>query len=175
MATRGADASEGQALRARFAGLYRRVGGSMFRAAFSITGDRAVAEDLVQEAFASVLGRDAPEQLENPEGYLYRTARNLALDHVRRTQRQERARERVAVVEASDPSDRSQAEDAERLSRALAELPFPQREVVLLHVYDGLPFPEVARRVGAPLGTVHSRFRYAMERMRSSLGGRDAR
>ena len=54
---------------------------------------------------------------------------------------------------------------------ALFKLPTEQREVVFLRIYEGLSFPAVAERVDAPQGTVHSRFRYAMQRLRTLLEG----
>lgn len=57
------------------------------------------------------------------------------------------------------------------MARAVAALPAEQREVVLLRLYEDLPFKAIAARVGAPLGTVHSRYRLALERLRPLLEG----
>jgi RNA polymerase sigma-70 factor (ECF subfamily) len=149
--------------------VFRRVGPAMFRQALAVLGERAAAEDVVQEAFLRTWRRR--ERLRDPaelDGYLVQAARNLALDQLRWRARHELAPEQVEeplVV----PKTEDAAADAERLSRALHRLPVEQREVVLLHLVEGRTFPEVAARTGAPLGTVHSRYRYALARLRELL------
>jgi RNA polymerase sigma-70 factor (ECF subfamily) len=149
--------------------VYERVGASLFRLALSITGEPASAEDAVQEAFVRVWRRRAclsePARL---DGYLHRAARNAALDQVRRGKSREKLAEGAALLVRPVGAD-ADGPDPERIAAALMKLPLEQREVVLLRVYDGLPFKEVAARVGAPEGTVHSRYRYAMERLRALL------
>ncbi|MEZ6186018.1 MAG: RNA polymerase sigma factor [Planctomycetota bacterium] len=100
------------------------------------------------------------------EGYLYAAVRNLALDQLRRRRTREAHLPKLAV---SILSQHPGGPDTERIDRALGELPAEQREVVALRVYLGLSFPEVAERVGCPLGTVHSRYRYAMTHLRARL------
>lgn len=152
-----------------FAEVYRDVGPSLYRLALAICGDAAAAEDVVQEAFVRVWRRRG--RLRDSaclSGYLYRTARNLARDHCRRLKAKGKALEGVAVL-LRPAEGQAEAPDVERISKALFALPVDQREVVFLRVYEGLAFKEVAERTGAPQGTVHSRFRYAMERLRTLL------
>ncbi|MBX3472560.1 MAG: RNA polymerase sigma factor [Planctomycetes bacterium] len=148
---------------------FRRVGPAMFRQALALLGDRAAAEDVVQEAFLRTWRRR--ERVRDPaalDGYLVQAARHLALDHLRW-----RERRPAPPEDAGDPLVLPRTEDAaalaERLSRALHLLPPEQREVVLLHLIEGRTFPEVAARTGAPLGTVHSRYRVALARLRERL------
>lgn len=147
---------------------FQRVGSAMFRQALAVLGDRAAAEDVVQEAFLRTWRRRGRLRPGGLDGYLVQAARNLALDHLRWRERRppapEDASEPLVVPRTEDA-----AADAERLTRALQGLPPEQREVVMLHLVDGCTFPEVARRTGAPLGTVHSRFRYALARLRDRL------
>jgi RNA polymerase sigma-70 factor (ECF subfamily) len=150
---------------------FRRVGPAMFRQALSVLGDRGAAEDVVQEAFLRTWRRRERVRPGSLDGYLVRAARNLAVDQLRWRERRPSAPQDAPeplVVPRPDEA----AADAERLSDALHELPPEQREVVMLHLVDGCTFPEVARRTGAPLGTVHSRFRYGLARLRELLGGR---
>lgn len=148
--------------------LFRRAGPAVYRLAVTITADPALAEDLVQEAFLRLAGR--PPVAGELDGYLWRTVRNLALDAVRRARTGERVVEAAAraLLRRVDPGDGGP--DVEAIGRALFALPVEQREVVVLRVWEGLAFPEVAARTGAPLGTVHSRYRYALERLRALLG-----
>lgn len=157
-----------------FADLFRRTGGAAYRVALAITGDPVVAEDVVQEAFVRVFSR--AEERESTgralDGYLHRAVRNLALDHLRRRKvATEKVREAAAALLLRREGDGPAIDgpDAAKVSQALFDLPVDQREVVVLRVWEGLSFPEIAERVEVPLGTVHSRFRYAMERLRALL------
>ena len=152
-------------------GVYQRVGDALYGLALAITGEPQAAEDLTQEAFVQVWRRRArlrsPDEL---DGYLLQAARNLARNYVRRRQEtsvvlSDHARLAVPLDEGSEAG----VARAEVVSAALAQLPPKQREVVLLRVYDGLPFGELADRLGIPLGTAQSRFRLALQRMRAHL------
>lgn len=159
-----------------FADLFRRAGGAAYRAALAITGDPAAAEDVVQEAFVRVFSRppgqdDREASGRALDGYLHRAVRNAALDHLRRRKvAVDKAREAAAALLQRRAGDaRDAGPDAALVSRALFDLPVDQREVVVLRVWEGLSFPQIAERVEVPLGTVHSRFRYAMERLRAAF------
>jgi RNA polymerase sigma-70 factor (ECF subfamily) len=65
--------------------------------------------------------------------------------------------------------DPDQAEMAKRLTQALAGLPLEQRSVAQLKLWDGLTFEEIAEVQGIPLNTAASRYRYALEKLRSEL------
>lgn len=151
---------------AAFAALVTRAGPRLLALGFALTGDRAGAEDLVQEALTRVWHRRrslAPGAL---DGYVVATVRNLGSNRRERLAVEARALERHAPARASAIDV-----DAWAAVEALAQLPEEQREVVLLRIYEGLSFKDVAARTGAPLGTVHSRYRLALERLRSLLGG----
>ena len=151
-----------------FADVYRDAGASLYRLALAICGDAPTAEDVVQEAFVRVWRRRARmHDSSRLTGYLYRTVRNLARDHRRRLESQGKALEGVANL--LRPAENAEGPDVERITQSLFALPTEQREVVFLRVYEGLSFKDVAERTGAPAGTVHSRFRYAMERLRTLL------
>lgn len=152
--------------------LYRRVGPPAYRLALAIVADRSAAEDVVQEAFVRILRRQGRlGDTDALDGYVTRTVRNIAFNHLRRG--------RVARVVQSklehsadllvQPPDAGLRLDADQLSTALKALPAEQREVVHLRVFEGLGFSEISSRTQVPLGTVHSRFRYALARLRTQL------
>lgn len=147
---------------------YRRIGPSLYRQALSILADPAEAEDVVQEAFARVVDREV-DGGRSLDGYLARTVRNLSLNSVRRTRIATKGRGRAARRRLTEPHSPADQELAVIASGALKDLPVEQREVVILRVFDGLSFPDIAERTEVPLGTVHSRFRYAMGRLRMAL------
>lgn len=157
-------------VRERLEALFRRVGASAHRLALAITADRQGAEDVVQEAFVRLASRE--DLLRDPatlDGYFLRAVRNIALDWLRRSRVRTGSPEAAMLVAA--PGEAERGADPARIARALASLPPDQREVVVLRVWEGIPFKDIAERTQAPLGTVHSRFRYAMERLRALLAG----
>jgi len=154
--------------------LYRRSAGIVYRLALSMTRDVTAAEDVVQEAFCRVqqqLGRLGEDRA--LDGYLYQTVRNLALDVLRQTKRPVDPDAEIELVAAPEGA-RVDPELTRRIARALWVLPVEQREVVMLRIYEGCTFPRVAELTESPLGTVHSRFRYAMQRLRRELEETDA-
>jgi RNA polymerase sigma-70 factor (ECF subfamily) len=151
--------------------LYERVGPMAFRLARAILGGAAGAEDVVQEAFLRLWRRrDALADREALDGYAVRAVRNLAYKRIRRRQVEGAAQDHLErttplVVLPHEP------ETAPPVDAALRALPPEQREVVHLRVYEGLAMTEIAARTGVPLGTVHSRYRYALGKLRAQLGG----
>lgn len=160
--------------------LMRRHRGSAYSFLARLTGDRARAEDLLQETWMRVIAA-APrwEHRARFRTWLYTVARNLASDDARR-----RALRRADPFDGpgGSPADRiaddapgpDQAADGAllrpRLEAALASLPEEQREVFLLREYGGVPFAEIAAITGAAEPTVKSRMRYALEGLRRKLG-----
>ena len=69
------------------------------------------------------------------------------------------------------PRNGASLEEAEAVNAALAALPSEQREVVVLHVYDGMTFRRIGEVLGVPLDTAASRYRYAREKLKEMLGG----
>jgi RNA polymerase sigma-70 factor (ECF subfamily) len=147
-------------------GAFRRLGPALYAQALAIVADPATAEDVVQDAFVRVWRRrERLADLSTLDGYLFTAVRHLALDEQRRGQR---AMRRVLAA-APSPTLGGDGPDVERIDEALRGLPPEQREVVVLRVHLGLSFAEVAERTLTPLGTVHSRYRYAMTRLRERL------
>jgi RNA polymerase sigma-70 factor, ECF subfamily len=152
--------------------LYQRVGGTAYRLARAIVVEPAAAEDVVQEAFVRLLRRrDGLRDGHALDAYVTRAVRNLAYNHLRRRRTIAAAQ---PLLEASaellvEPTEPGGAEQAAALDRALRTLPAEQREVLHLRVFEGLEGKEVARRTGVPLGTVHSRYRYALSKLREQM------
>ena len=135
-----------------------------------------VAEEIVQDAFHSVWRRAASYRAErgSVRTWLLAIARNAAIDW-RRTRGHRSAGERP-LDDAEGLADPKIDETLDRVIRsepvrsALASLPSDQRDVVVLAFYGGLTQTEIAARTGAPLGTVKSRARLAMDKLRDTLG-----
>lgn len=143
-------------------------------------GDRAEAEEVLQETFLQVwtqARRYSPERA-SPRGWLLMIGRSRALDRVR-SRRSSRAREEAVEIDrrhtggaGSEPLGTARLEAAERateVSGALATLPEEQRRCIELAYYEGLTQSQIAERLGAPLGTVKSRLLLGMRKLREAL------
>jgi RNA polymerase sigma-70 factor (ECF subfamily) len=163
--------------------LMRRHRGPVYNFILRSLGDRARAEDILQEVWMKVVAA-APrwEARARFTTWLYTVARNLAVDEARKAvhRRAEpldgsgagEGRPLLELIPGGEPGPERSAHNSalrERLSEALAALPAEQREVFLLREYSGVPFQEIAEIVGAPVGTVKSRMRYALEGLRERL------
>lgn len=137
--------------------------------------DDAMAEELAQEAMLAVWRKaESFDPAKATAGtWIFAIARNLRIDRLRRERRPEIDPDDPALVE--DPAPRADevvaVEQSERKVRAaLAGLPPEQAEVVALSFYEDRPHAEIAARLGLPLGTVKSRLRLALKRIRAQIG-----
>jgi RNA polymerase sigma-70 factor (sigma-E family) len=151
--------------------LYVRYAPEGIRLAYLLTGDRALAEDLVQEAFARFVGRF--KHLRQPEAfgpYLRRTIINLSRSHFRHA-KVERAfieKERRAPSHGSSGS-----EDLDQtLHEALLRLPERQRAAIVLRFYEDLTDTDTAEVMRCRPGTVRSLVSRGMKSLRVELEGK---
>ena len=164
--------------------VYEQHRQGLYTLALAITRRPSEAEDAVQEAFARLWASGArPADGGGMVPYVFAAVRNAALDQVRR-------RGRLASHERSDPFDdrlasvsifngmpedpATSASDAERhrlIRQAVDDLPEAEREAVVMKVYGGLTFDEIARIRGEPLPTVASRYRRALEKLGRMMKG----
>lgn len=145
---------------------YDTFGGRLYHYLLGLLRSAADAEDAVQTVFVKLAGRQG-DDIGDLAGYLFTAARNEAsriLDRRRRDRRPE-PEEPPPMFDA--PPGRE--EERDRLERALATLPADQREVVLLKIWEGLKFREIAAVLGIPQDTAASRYRYGMEKLKEAL------
>ncbi len=171
-----------QGRQAALAQLFDRYATTLFAVALRSLGDRAEAEEAVLEAFTQAwrdAGRFDPAR-GSVGAWLTMMARSRALDRVRARVRHERATARAAADEPTHapamgvPSGHPEeaVEDDERRRRvgdALRTLPPEQREAIELAYYQGLSHSEIAARLDTPLGTVKTRIRTGMQKLRDAL------
>ena len=133
------------------------------------------AEELAQETMLTVWRKAAlydPAKAEAPT-WVFTIARNLRIDALRRERHPEVSDEVLAEHEDDRPIADAIVADGQRvrrLRRALATLPADQAEVVRLSFFADLAHPAIAERLGLPLGTVKSRMRLALIKIRKALG-----
>ena len=158
--------------------LYDRMGGRAFGLAFRILGETAAAEDAVQEAFLT-LWRQA-DRLDRARGrltsYLLTVVHHKAID-IARARSGRAARnlplepELITIVTDDLAGDVLASLDADVVRGCLAELPEDQRRPIELAYFEGLTHVEIAAELGTPLGTVKSRLRLGLAKMRAQLEG----
>ena len=131
--------------------------------------NRADAEDVVQEAFVRFWR--TRQKVAEPAGYLYACVKSCALDWQRGRRRQARREETVARAEADTLFDRflEQQERLAAIEAGLARLPDEQREVLVMKIWGGLSFVEIAAALEISPNTAASRYRYALAKLREEL------
>lgn len=156
--------------------VYARYGGLVYTLAMRIVGDRELAREVVQDTFLrSWDGRETydPQRGRLP-AWLMGIARNRAIDLLRSRSHQARIREQAVLLPdmpAAPSGDPADAVVARRtVLDALRALSDGQRMAIELAYYGGLTQAEIALELGEPLGTIKSRTREALERLRGLLG-----
>ncbi|HYP54047.1 MAG TPA: sigma-70 family RNA polymerase sigma factor [Pyrinomonadaceae bacterium] len=181
-----ADAREAELLRSvargderAFAALYDSYSAILFGLLLRILNSRAEAEDVLQEVFLQIWQRAAnfDETRGRPFTWMVTMARSRAIDRLRAVG----SRERAAVASAADApanefidavEETYRSEQAETVRRALSAIPEEQRRTLLLAYVEGLSQSEIAGRLGEPLGTVKTRTRSGLMKLRELLGAR---
>jgi RNA polymerase sigma-70 factor (sigma-E family) len=157
-------------LRRKLGAAYVEHAPGLGRLAYLLTGDAAVAEDLVQEAFVRAFARLVHLRRQDAfAAYLRRTVVNLARKHFRRTRT-----ERVYLEATWDPVESVPQPDValrDDLWCVLRQLPYRQRCALVLRFYEDLPEKEIARLLGCRVGTVKSLTHRALSSMREQMGG----
>ncbi len=135
------------------------------------TGDRAAAEDLVQDVFVRVLKyRDSYRDEGCFEAWLYRIARNARTNHFKRRRPETGLHEIDPPALAPGPQQQLEARrDAERVRRALWQLPEDKRELLVLAKYRGLKYERIAAILDIEVGAVKVRVHRAVKELRAIL------
>lgn len=153
--------------------LYDEHRQGLFSLALSVVRDRAAAEDAVHDAFARMLGREGSEDSPgDPVAYAFRAVRNAAIDRQRRASAMGRAlHDAPASLFDAPPRDPLIDEEVSQLVQdAIDNLPDAARQTLVMRVYGGLTFDQIARALDEPLGTVTTRYRRTLDKLRESLG-----
>jgi len=158
--------------------LYDRYRVVLFGLLVRILNNREEAEDVLQELFLQVWHRagDYDSNRGRPFTWLVTLARSRAIDRLRSVASRERVATesaREATEEVSDAvADAVRSEQRGIVTSALSQLPEEQQRALVLAYFDGLTQSEIADSLGAPLGTVKTRMRAGMIKLREMLGGK---
>lgn len=160
--------------------LYDRYSALVFSVALRVLHDHALAEDVTQEVFLRIWRQ--PASFDPARGrfisWISSVARNRALDEQRRMTRRRRAEDQdedpvlrlPAEGPGNDPAHEAVlADERQRVREAMLDLPDAQRTVLEMAYFSGLTQTEIAERTGDPLGTIKTRVRLGMRKLREAL------
>ena len=156
---------------AAFEAIYDAYHRLVYGVAMRMLGDVAAAEDVTQAVFLKIWS--APQLFEsgNFPGWLVRITRNRALDMLRsKSYRHEDLSEAQPAEEMLEETAFAHI-DADRVRAALAHLPEEQRQLIETGFFGGVTHEEMSRRLGIPLGTVKTRIRAGLRKLRATLQG----
>jgi RNA polymerase sigma factor (sigma-70 family) len=154
-----------------FEDLYEAEARTLFRRLWLVTGNRAEAEELMQDAFLKVWERwERVGGMDDPVGYLYRTAMNLFRKRYRRAMLA--VRRTVGLAPSND--DFSDADDREVVRHVLATLPPRQRAALVLTEMLGFTSKEAGRALGVTDATIRSLTRHGRDAFRTVMEVDDA-
>jgi RNA polymerase sigma-70 factor, ECF subfamily len=151
--------------------LYDEHSESLYRYAYAITGRREDAEDAVQDVFAHI-SQSNPSftNVDNLRFYLLASVRNAAVSLLRkRRRRNEQDIDCHIDAHSHHPDDSEASVSSIVLRDAFETLPAEQKEVVVLRVYEGMTLAEISKGIGVSIGTVSSRYNYALRKLRFAL------
>jgi RNA polymerase sigma-70 factor (ECF subfamily) len=158
--------------------LYERAHRMVFTLAVRITHDRGAAEEVTLDVFHDVWRRASAYDAANGTvlGWIMNQARSRAIDRVRFEQRRKRLapqpQDAAPIEYADDPQQMfALGEQRAALRGALLQLTADERHVIETAYFAGLTHVEVAKRLGQPLGTVKTRIRSGIAKLRKTMGG----
>jgi len=155
--------------------IYEKYKDELLGLAIALSHDRATAEDALHDVFVSLAEYAERLQLRTSlksylSGCIANRVRNL-----NRTKRLSSAQLSQAEPISSDCDGPDQmatsAELFRRIDQAMEQVPFQQREVIILHLQSGMRFKAIAQSQGVSINTIQSRYRYGLDKLRTLLNG----
>lgn len=157
-------------------GVYEKYKDDLVTLAAVLLTDVSSAEDVVHDVFVSFIESSRKFRLTGSlKGYLATCVANNARNRNKSQRRRNSAVPDEANVAGTDSDNPELSavfdEELRQLSQALGQLPYEQREVLLLHSYSGMKFKAIAQQQCVSINTVQGRYRYALDKLRSMLNG----
>lgn len=151
--------------------LFTKHNDELYRYIHKKFGNSADAEEIVQDAFCSYLKIGNSEKIDNPRAFLYKTANNLALNHIRKSGYRNAHLNTLDKTESSIPLEREvfAKSDVESLQANLNELPELTRMIFLMNRMDGKSYPEIGRELEVSLSQVQKHMIAALKFLRKNL------
>jgi len=156
--------------------LYDRYGEKLFHYLSIKLGSLEDAEDVLQEIFTRLSRYNIRLKfIRKPGAFIFRVARNEANRFLQNKRHQKLDSQNPGGLQdmIQQTIEGPDHDSTEMLARALAKLPDEQREVIVLKVFEGLTFKEIASACGLSINTVASRYRYGLTAMKAIMEGKD--
>jgi RNA polymerase sigma-70 factor (ECF subfamily) len=155
--------------------IYEKYKNELVALAAALLKEKSAAEDIVHDVFVTFLKLKRFRLTGSLKGFLATCVANAARNIIRANSRHQQ----IPLDDAPPIASNTDSPDCEAifgqqcklLSQAIWELPYEQREVVLLHVHGGLKFARIAESQNVSVNTVLGRYRYGLEKLRSKLDG----
>jgi RNA polymerase sigma factor (sigma-70 family) len=158
----------GNVERPSLASLFETEESGLLRFAIGLTKRRTVAEELVQEAFLRL--HQVWNEVENPRGWLYRSLRNLALNHLRDHSRETQLDDSAHPAEGDLPSELlGQMEAIGMVKLLLADLSLEDRKLIQLKYSENLKYQDISRRTGISVSNVGYRLHHLLKGLADTL------
>ena len=156
--------------------IYEKYAGSLMTLAANLLDDKNDAEDVVQDVFISFVESIQNFRLTGTlKGYLTTCVANRSRDYLRKNKRRRAAAEsqpEQKVVSIKTPLRLAiDSEEILKLSHVMTELPYEQRETIVLRLHGEMKFRQIARLQDVSVKTVQSRYRYGLEKIRPAMNG----
>ncbi len=154
--------------------IYDKYADDLLNLAANLLNEPSAAEDVVQDVFVTLAQSvDKINLRENLKGYLLTCVANRSHDYSRRSVRHKNSlgnqRERIQEESINPVQTVICVEEFEKLNCAMTELPYEQREVIVLRLHGGLKFKQIAKIRNVSIKTVQSQYRYGLEKLRSLM------
>ena len=155
--------------------IYDKYETYLITVATALLNNTHAAEDVLHDFFISFVTSAEKIKLQgNLKAYLATCVANLARNRIKRKQLESAALDDNATIESAALRPdllAIQKEETTILNRAMSHLPYEQREVIVLHLQGNLKFTQIAELRGVSVNTIRSRYRYGLEKLRSTLNG----
>jgi RNA polymerase sigma-70 factor (ECF subfamily) len=153
--------------------IYEKYKNDLVTLAAALLTDAASAEDVVHDVFVAFIESSRKFRLTGSlKGYLAACVANNARNRNKALRRHQNLEAGEVMPDANRPDAAAIfGEELRQLSLALGQLPYEQREVLILHSYGGMKFRVIAQQQDVSINTVQGRYRYALDKLRSMLDG----
>ena len=154
--------------------MYNKYADGLLTLAANLLDDKADAEDVVQDVFISFVKSVQKFHLRGSlKGYLTICVVNRSRDYIRKNRRRHTLTVNQAQRATTDVKNPVQlavrSEQLQELSHAITELPYEQREAIVLHLHGEMRFKKIAKLKNISIKTAQSRYRYGLDKLRSIL------
>ena len=153
--------------------IYNLMGQQIYGYILSIVCSEHEAEDLMHDLFMKiVVKRHRIIKADNFKAYIFRMARNLAMEKMRHNKKEKAFLKNADYLIINEQEEEISDKNKQELHLALLELPIEQKEVITMKIFQEMTFEKISESLGLSINTLASRYRYGMKKLRKILQGR---